>query len=339
MSDIAETRKELQNWMTNDRVGCILGAAAELNFFAYLAKTPQTAQDMAKNTESDIRATTFLLDALAAIGFLTKNMQADPAVYSISEKFLPLLSPDDPQTFVPMLLHHMNYIRKWTQLARVAKSGKPWELEESIRGREADYQSFILAMNSVAIALAEPTVARLQEAGLLHFKHLLDIGGASGTYTRAFLKIMPNIKATLFDLPPAVEEARKKFAGTDYENRVTLVPGNFYTDPLPKGADFAWISAIIHQFDRAHSVELYRKTFDALESGGMIAVRDHVLNTDRISPVEGVLFAVNMLAGTETGMCYTLDEIREDLETAGFKDVKLAIATNDMSSVVTAVKK
>jgi len=39
------------------------------------------------------------------------------------------------------------------------------------------------------------------------WKGLLDVGGALGTYTIAFLQAVPEMKATLFDKPEVVEMA------------------------------------------------------------------------------------------------------------------------------------
>ncbi|MDR1959207.1 MAG: methyltransferase domain-containing protein [Planctomycetaceae bacterium] len=343
MSNLAQNRQLLRDMMSHDRKGCLIGAAAELDFFAELALSPQTAASLTALQKTDLRATVMLLDALTAIGILAKKSDpsgdTSPAVYEIRSEFRELLSPDHPETFLPMILHHMNYLRDWTQLARITQNGKPFPKQPSLRGEAEDFRSFILAMNSIAVTLAEPVTQKLQEAGLTNFTHLLDVGGASGTYTRAFLKINPAAQATLFDVPPAIAEAKAKFAGTEFENRVTLVAGNFYEDPLPYGADFAWVSAIIHQFNREKNTQLYQKVAAALVPGGMIAIRDHVLHADRVSPVEGVLFSINMLVETECGMCFTFDEIREDLETAGFREVRLAIPTEDMNTIVTAIKK
>ena len=52
----------------------------------------------------------------------------------------------------------------------------------------------------------------------------------------------------------------------------------------------------------------------------------------------GALFAVNMLVGTQGGGTYTFEEIREDLEAAGFTDAALLRRDEGMHSIVTARK-
>ena len=316
---------------------CIIGAAAELDLFTPIVRSPLTAARLAGLRGTDLRATVMLLDTLVALEVLRKSGDAEP-VYSVRDGYRELLDIDHPKTYVPMLRHRANCIRQWTELARILKSGKPPEREPSILGPAEDYRSFVLAMHSVGINMVAGMVDSLQQAGCLTFRHLLDVGGASGTYTLEMLKRLPHAKATIFDLPAAAEEARKRFAGTEYEPRIRITAGDFYVDELPTGCDFAWVSAIIHQFDRDHAQALYAKIHRALDPGGMIAVRDFIMQPCRTAPFDGAMFAINMLTATPNGMCYTYDEIREDLEVSGFSDVRYAIPADTMGAVVTAMK-
>jgi len=50
------------------------------------------------------------------------------------------------------------------------------------------------------------------------------------------------------------------------------------------------------------------------------------------------MFAVNMLAATRQGNSYTFDETREDLETVGFRDIRLIRDGTKMDQIVSATK-
>jgi hypothetical protein len=143
--------------------------------------------------------------------------------------------------------------------------------------------------------------------------------------------------ATLFDLPDVVEMARERIQAAGMMDRVTLVPGDFYKDELPPGHDLAFLSAIIHQNSPTQNEALFRGIYRALDSGGRIVVRDHVMSSDRTDPLEGALFAVNMLVGTPEGGTYTFDEIRSGLSTAGFDRIRL-IRRKGMHSLVEGFK-
>ena len=149
---------------------------------------------------------------------------------------------------------------------------------------------------------------------------------------------MPGARATIFDLPDAIEQARERIAQSGFGDRVDLVAGDFYDDPLPAGADLAWVSAIVHQHAREDSLALFAKVREALVPGGRIMIRDIVMESDRIEPPEGALFAVNMLVATASGGTFTMDEFREDLQAAGFCDVKLPVKDKWMNSVVEAIR-
>jgi hypothetical protein len=325
---------------------CLLIAAAELDLFTAILehKNKISAQKIAEICQTNLRGTIVLLDALAATGYLVKSVtessvtESSVTEYSVAEEWKELLDSRCSTTYIPMIRHRANVHRSWTQLARTVKTGMFAETPPSILGAEQDRVSFIWAMNSVARVLVEPMIKSLRKSGLLSFETFLDIGGASGTYSQAFLQALPNSKGTIFDLPVGIEAARKRFIGSEFEHRVQLIEGDIFRNEFPTGFDFAWISAIIHQFNRSESRELYKKTFKALKSGGTIAVRDFMMNVDRTSPKDGAFFGINMLVETPTGMVYTFDEVKEDLESAGFANIKLAIPAETMSSVVAATK-
>jgi SAM-dependent methyltransferase len=144
--------------------------------------------------------------------------------------------------------------------------------------------------------------------------------------------------ATLFDLPPVVEIARRRLARTDVLDRITFVAGDFYRDELPGGHDLALLSAIIHQNSAEQNVELYRKIRRALKPGGRLVVRDHVMSPDHTRPLRGALFAVNMLVGTAGGGTYSFEEIRDGLAAAGFVDIRLLQQDEMMSGLVEALR-
>ena len=334
---MSQARQILDRCLASYEGTCILGAAAELDLFSPLTKTSMTAATVAGQRGVAVRGVERLFDALTAFGVLQKTTDREP-VYRLADGFDELLDLDHANSFVPMLRHRMTCVRRWVELARVVKTDAPVETPPSLLGKGEDYRSFVLAMNSIGILVVPGVIESLKKIGCLHFRHLLDVGGASGTYTLAMLEANPSAKATIFDLPVAIAEAKKRFQGTKFESNVTFAAGDFYVDELPTGADFVWLSAIIHQFDRQSAQALYRKIFRAMEPGGTLAVRDFVMQSDRTSPAGGTLFAINMLVGTENGMCYTFDEIREDLEIAGFHDIKYAVPSEGMNAVVTAVK-
>lgn len=325
------TEDEILQMVRAFQPACVLTAAADLDIFSVLNNEPMTAKSLSAKLGSDLRATTILLDALTALGFLVKRKDQ----YIVSAQIAEVLTEAGCRNILPAVRHLANCHRRWIKLAEVVKAGKPNEVPPGIRGDAADRDAFIGAMNIFSAPLVSYVIDCLQP---LSFQHLLDIGGASGTWTIAFLHAVPKARATLFDLPDVIPSAKKRIAEAGLSDRVTFVAGDFYSDKLPADADLAWLSAVTHQNSRQQNRELFAKVYSALQENGTFVIRDAVMDESRTSPEAGVLFAVNMLVGTEAGGTYTFDEFREDLLHAGFTDVTLLYKGEYMNSLIRAKK-
>ncbi len=321
--------EQILEMMRAYQVPCLLAAAADLDLFEKLAPVPRTAAEVAAAAGCDLRAVTILLDALTAVGVIVKQDEQ----YSISPELAPFLYEAFPQSVMAMLRHQANCLRRWSRLPWTVHSGKPEYPGPSIRGEDADNASFIEAMHVVSRGVADELVQEIHPGGV---SCVLDLGGASGSWTLAWLKAEPQSRAIIFDLPHVIPMARECFAASPFADRVELCAGDFYTDDLPKGADLAWVSAIIHQNSPDQNRALYRRIAAALEPQGWIYIRDIVMEPSRTAPVAGALFAANMLSATEGGNSYCFTEIQEDLQSAGFADVQLMRRDEGMRSIVRA---
>jgi O-methyltransferase domain/Dimerisation domain len=310
---------------------CVIIAAAELDVFTILRDQSMDALGLAGRIKSDPRATATLLDALAAMGLLSKREGA----FAVSADVAALLAEDGDRCMLGMVRHMGNCLRRWGQLAKVVMTGRPVEGEVSVRGAAGDVASFIRAMHEIS----DPVSPRLIESlGPLTFSHLLDLGGGSGTWTIPFLRRYPKAKATIFDLPEVIPMATALMKRAGLADCVRLVPGSFYADELPTGADLAWVSAIVHQNSREQNRAMFGKLFAALAPGGRILIRDIVMDESRTSPPMGAFFAVNMLVATPGGGTFTFSELRADLEAQGFIDARILRRGEEMDSVICATK-
>jgi len=308
----------------------ILLTAAELNLFALFSPQPLSAAEVAGRLPGNLRAVTILLDSLAAMGFLEKQAGR----YQCLPPTAHLLSPDRPDSVLPMVRHAAHLWRRWTHLTETV-SGSEDRSAETLPQDEEGLRAFIGAMHAIAAPMASRIVKAVNPAGA---RALLDVGGASGTYTLAFLQADPKMKATLFDRPPVIEIARKRLAEAGVLDRVSLTPGDFYAEELPSGHDLAFVSAIIHQNGPDQNSELFKKVLRSLQPGGRIVLRDHIMEPDRTEPISGAVFAVNMLLATEGGNTYTFEELEGGLTQAGFVRVRLIQKGEHMDGLVEGFK-
>ena len=313
------------------QAACVLATAADLDLFTCLGKKHLGAREVAGALSCESRAITIVLDALVALEILEKG----DGRYSVPPALLPLLAQQGPGSILAMARHQANCLRRWAQLTEVVKTGRMAERRTAPGGCEADTRSFIGAMHDISAPVAREVIRGLEP---LAFRLLLDVGGASGTWTAAFLAACPGSLAILFDLPEVIPLARARVTELGVGDRVRLAAGDFLKDSLPAGADLAWVSAIIHQNSREQNRALFASVLRALVPGGRIAIRDTIMDPSRTSPVAGAIFAVNMMVGTEGGGTYTFDEVREDLEAGGFTEVTLLRRDPAMNSLVAGKK-
>jgi SAM-dependent methyltransferase len=306
-------------------------SGAELDLFSRLAASARPASELAAEIGANERALARLLDCLVTFDLLAKEGDR----YRVTESGA-LLSSGHPESVLPMVLHQNALWRNWSLLTETVRHGRNPRLEELRASRnEAERAAFILAMHVVGRGLAGKIVADLDVSG---HRRLLDIGGASGTYTLAFLRRNPGMTAILYDLEHAIPLARERFEREGLLDRVELVAGDFYRDELPRGADLALLSAIIHQNSPEEDLALYRKIHRALEPGGELLIRDYFMDASRTSPPRGALFALNMLVCTPGGDTHTLEEVRDRLHAAGFAEVRQVRRGDWMDAVVSARK-
>ena len=146
------------------------------------------------------------------------------------------------------------------------------------------------------------------------------------------------MQAVIFDLENVIPIAVEKVGEEKLQDRVSFVPGDFNEDELPGGCDVALLSAIIHQNSPVQNLNLYQKIYRALDPGGVLLIRDHVMDTTRTRPPSGALFALNMLVSTPAGDTYTFEEIKGSLETAGFNRVEMIMTGERMDCLMEARK-
>jgi len=308
----------------------VILTGAELDFFTRIDRRPSSAEEIAGEMGLDPRATARVLDCLTAYGLLRKengryNLTFESATFSSLH----------PETVLPMLLHMNGLWDRWSRLTGILRKEPCAPQDPGLKMDEENRKAFIGAMHVVGRGLSREIAGSVD---LARVRRLLDIGGGSGTYIIAFLSKNPGMRGVIFDLENVIPMARERLESEGFLDRVDLVAGDFYRDELPKGCDAALLSAIIHQNSPKENEELYAKIYRALDPGGILLIRDHIMDESRTCPAAGAVFALNMLVNTRGGDTYTFREVKESLERVGFPAVRLLRSGERMDSIVEAQK-
>jgi acetylserotonin N-methyltransferase len=172
-------------------------------------------------------------------------------------------------------------------------------------------RDFLMGMHGFGMISSPAVIAAFD---LSRFTSFVDLGGATGHLALAARDAYPGIKPTLFDLPSVIEVAKEHVG-----DRVSLVAGDFFVDPLP-AADLYAIGRILHDWTEVKIVALLNKIHAALADGGGLLIAEKLLKEDRSGSVTTHMQSLNMLVCTE-GRERTLSEYSALLRGAGFREI------------------
>jgi len=272
----------------------------------------------------NIDALRILLDALTVMGFLEKSLGR----YFVPRVNRELLSKDDARMVPHIVRHAASGWHAWSSLTtRIVGDGT--------LPRVNDAEHFVGTMQAVSQQLA-PGIAALErpETG----RSFLDVGGGSGAYTIAFLDRDRTLAATILDGPEILQITKSYLERAGYAELVKLVAADFVADEWPRNQDLVLLSAVVHNQTPINRESMFGRAFDALISGGRLVIRDHIMSEDRLLPRAGALYAVQLLVRNQGGSTYTFSEIRNGLERAGFRDIRLLQDGERMNGVIEAFR-
>lgn len=313
MSASGPSFNDLMNTMRGFQESRVLLAAVELDIFTAVGKGA-TASEVADRLGAHRRSTETFLNALVAIGALTKSGDVFRNTPETA-RYLVAGSPDNQR---PALMHTVHVWKAWTTLTDAVRAGSA-VLPPGVEGRDAEWtQAFIAAMHRGALSAAPALVETVGAAGV---RRLLDLGGGSGAYSIAFAQANPKLQAEVLDLASVVPIAQKHIEEAGLAARVTTRVGDLLTDEFGAGYDLVLLSAICHMFGPEENQDLLRRSYRALAPGGRIVIRDFILEPDKTAPKGAALFALNMLVATRTGSTYNEAEYTSWLKGAGFARV------------------
>jgi demethylspheroidene O-methyltransferase len=188
-------------------------------------------------------------------------------------------------------------------------------------GADADPEA--VASYSALMGASQPMVAAQALAAYdfgRHRRHL-DIGGGVGRFIAAVAPTAPRLAFGLFDLPPVVARAAPALAAAGLASRVTLHPGSFRTDPVPRGYDLVTLVRVLHDHDDDVAAALLRSIRESLEPGARLLIVEPMAGTRGAEPMGHAYFGF-YLAAMQSGRPRTADEIGSMLLQAGFRSLR-----------------
>ena len=290
---------------------CALHAGVKLDLFSHNGTLPE----LAKTTASDARGLEMLLNALTALGLLSKDGER----YAPTGFAAEYLARSSPRYLGYIIMHHHHLMAGWSRLDESVRSGAPLRGRVSHDADESERESFEMGMFNLAMLIAPRIVNKVD----LQSRHrLLDLGGGPGTYAIQFCQANPQLTATVYDLATTRPFAEKTIASFGLGDRITFAAGDFISDDIPNGFDVAWLSHVLHGEGPAGCAVILQRAVAALEPGGMLLVQEFILDDTMDGPLFPALFSLNMLLGTPQGRAYSQGQLEAMLHGAGLTSIR-----------------
>lgn len=295
-----------------------LVSGVELGLFNQIAAHRETAEDIASATGASLRGTTFLLDALTAIGYLRKSRGR----YALRRLAAEFLVPGGKSYLGAMSQALSLTWDNWKNLTEAVRSGRPVETVDVAKKGKKFFPKLVGSLFPASYAAAKLVVSHIPAKERRNIRKILDVAAGSGAWSIAFAEAIPESRVTTADFPEMTaitrEFAEKHGVGSRYD---FLEKDLRQTDFGRDTYDLAILGHIIHSEGEGRGKELLRKAAAALRPGGKLLIAEYVPNDDRTGPEMPLLFGLNMLLQTEEGAVFTMREYNEWLRAEGFGSV------------------
>lgn len=300
----------------------LIGSALKTGIFSALTRE-KDIDTLIRELSADRRALYIVLEALYSLGYVEKRNGR----YIIADTARPFFIEGKDEYVGGYLPHFMNKMKAWLDLPLIIKG------EKHGRKKPESISVFMNAMASRPDAFVENVVdeclKRKRDA-----RNVLDLGGGPGKYSRAFVK--RGLNAVLLDMPETIDHIGREFGLNGIRN-LTLKKGDFTDDGFVNefkehSFDIVFMGNITHIYSDEENRKLFLRVCKLLKPDGLVAIEDFVRGR---SP-SASMFAVNMLASTESGGTYTEAQYFEWLTGAGFGSIDIIDLDGIEKQLITA---
>ena len=304
----------LQNYAQAYGQSAALMAAVELGLFTAVSGGAATTAEIADRLDIHPVNAERLATMLTAMGLL----RLSHGRYTNAADAERFLVADSPAYAGPWMLFTKPAWNEWGRLTEhlrnralsVRSAIENFSVEEARRYHQATY--------SIGLGAGRRFSRQVDLTGRAK---ILDLGGGSGAYCIAAAKAYPDIKATVFDLPPVVEIAREYIAESGVADRVDALAGDFTADPLPTDADVVIMASNLPMYGPDIIKMVIAKAHDALLPGGEMHLIGETLNDDRAGPIGPAYWGLGQAVQDSLGLAHSQTDCIGYFEAAGFANV------------------
>ena len=301
----------------------LTAAVAHFSVFKILAEQPQTLDELASQLNLASRPANVLITALKAMQLLEQDDQQRLQLTPLALEHLVPGNPFDVSGYVGLAAEAPGVL----EMVRRLRTNQPAGAEAPAHPSTPAKGTAFIYREGVESAMEQTDSARgltlslagrarnvapkLAEVADLASAHcLLDVGGGSGIYAIACLLQQPNLRAQVWDRPEVLRVAAEFAQQYGVADRLECLPGDMFSDEIPRGADRILLSNVLHDWDIPECRQLIDRCAAALPSSGQLWIHDVFLNDDLSGPLPIALYSAGLFTLTE-GRAYSAGEYRQ----------------------------
>lgn len=321
-------------------VDLLTAAIVEFGFFQWLADNPSSLEEICANYGWATRPA----DVLVTLGKANQLIQENGyGIFTITETGREHLCNDSPWN----LSRYYESLKDRPVVAdfvKVLQTGKPaqWsgheEADDDWHGamlNEGFAEAFTEAMDCRGVFLGKKLADAVAEYFGEKSARVLDIGGGSGVYSCALAANFPDLEASVFEMGPVDEIAKRKIAERGLSDRVKVATGDMFNDSWPEDHNVHLFSNVMHDWDIPEILTLLKKSRESIggERDGLVLLHETFLNAEKTGPKPVAEYSC-ILAHSTQGRCYSVAEMDDYLNQSGFEMISFQETGGDRGLII-----
>lgn len=254
--------------MADLRTPWCLRVVATLRVAEHIAAGTTEVDGLAAAAGCDREALHAVLAHLARVGVFA---EVAPGRFALRDAAQPLL---DPAMHLGLDLRGIGgrMTDVWSTLPAYVRTGRSaysqrfgrtfWEAIEADAELAASFDALMGPLGHGA-----PDARFAVTGGWAPVRTVVDVGGGTGAFLAALLRLHPHLRGTLVDLPRTV--ARADFG--EVAGRATAAGQSFF-DPLPAGADLYLLRKVLNDWPDGDAAAILRRCAEAAQPDGRVVI-------------------------------------------------------------------
>ncbi len=247
--------------------------AATLGIADHMAEGITKIDELAQKADCDSESLVQVLRHLVGKGVFCEPAEGE---FTLNEAARAFLDPSPVRGGLNLDGSGGRVALAWSGLLGAVRTGRPtyeavfgrpfWEDLDANPDIAASYDS-LMGYGGRGV----PDSAILVNDDWENVRHVIDVGGGTGSMLAEILRAHPDIHGTLVDLPRTVARSGEIFESAGVADRATVSPQSFF-EPLPRGADVYLLQSLLLDWPDEQATRLLTRCAEAAAPDGRIVV-------------------------------------------------------------------